>query len=147
MAENATARVLVTARDGGRFQAYLATPPSGRGPGIVLMQEIFGVNASMRQVAEGYAARGFTVICPDLFWRQEPGVELTDRTDAEWQKAFGYMKGMDQALAIGGRLGQGLVQEVFVSQRPPEAVGGAYEARIVGEERVEEVAPEARVTA
>jgi len=92
--------VAVRARDGGEFQAYLSTPSSGSGPGIVLIQEIFGVNAYMRGVADWYAARGFTVACPDLFWRQQPGVVLTDRTDEEWQTAFTFMKGMDENLAI-----------------------------------------------
>ena len=93
-------RVTIQAHDGGRLPAYLALPPGGRGPGIVLMQEIFGVNGYMRGVADWYAARGFAVVCPDLFWRQEPGVELTDRTEQEWQRAIGYMKGMDERLAI-----------------------------------------------
>ncbi|HET9480127.1 MAG TPA: dienelactone hydrolase family protein [Candidatus Polarisedimenticolia bacterium] len=96
----ATSRVTVTARDTGRFDAYLAVPASGRGPGLVLIQEIFGVNAYMRSVADGYAARGFTVICPDLFWRQQPGVELTDRSDEEWQQGISLMRGMDEALAV-----------------------------------------------
>jgi carboxymethylenebutenolidase len=92
--------VAVRARDGGEFQAYLSVPAAGSGPGIVLIQEIFGVNAYMRSVADWYAARGFTVACPDLFWRQQPGVVLTDKTDQEWQTAFSFMKGMDEKLAI-----------------------------------------------
>lgn len=92
--------VAIRAKDGGEFKAYLAVPASGRGPGIVLLQEIFGVNGYMRGVADWYAQRGFTVACPDLFWRQKPGVELTDRTEAEWQQALTYMKGMDENKAI-----------------------------------------------
>jgi carboxymethylenebutenolidase len=90
----------VTAFDGGQFEAYLALPPSGRGPGIVLMQEIFGVNDVMRAVADRYAKLGFVVICPDLFWRQEPGVQLTDQTDEGWQRAFGFYKGLDESKAV-----------------------------------------------
>ncbi|MGH9840676.1 MAG: dienelactone hydrolase family protein [Blastocatellia bacterium] len=86
--------------DGGEFDAYLAIPPSGRGPGLVLLQEIFGVNRDMRSIADWYAARGFTVVCPDLFWRQEPGIQLTDQTDAEWQRAFELYKGLDEAKAV-----------------------------------------------
>ena len=44
-------------------------PPSGSGPGILLLQEIFGVNASMRDVADYYAEEGYVVLAPDLFWR------------------------------------------------------------------------------
>jgi carboxymethylenebutenolidase len=86
--------------DGGEFDAYLALPAAGRGPGIVLLQEIFGVNQEMRRIADWYAARGFVVLCPDLFWRQEPGIQLTDRTDAEWQRAFELYRGLDEAKAV-----------------------------------------------
>ena len=90
----------ITAFDGGAFDAYLALPPSGRGPGIVLLQEIFGVNQDMRRIADWYAARGYVVLCPDLFWRQQPGIQLTDQTDAEWARAFELYKGLDEAKAV-----------------------------------------------
>lgn len=66
----------ITADDGGRFQGYLAVPASGSGPGILLLQEIFGVNAHIRAVADLYAEEGYVVLAPDLFWRLEPRVEL-----------------------------------------------------------------------
>jgi len=65
--------------DAGSFDAYLSLPPAGvqrDGPGIVLLQEIFGVNAHIRAVADQYAADGYTVLAPDLFWRAAPRVEL-----------------------------------------------------------------------
>jgi carboxymethylenebutenolidase len=55
---------------------YLALPPAGRGPGLLLLQEIFGVNPHIRAVADQYALDGFVVLAPDLFWRQAPRVEL-----------------------------------------------------------------------
>ena len=58
------------------FAGYLALPPAGSGPGLVLWQEIFGVNAHIRAVAEQYALDGFVVLAPDAFWRQAPRVEL-----------------------------------------------------------------------
>lgn len=58
------------------FDAYLALPPAGRGPGLLLWQEIFGVNAHIRSVAEQYALAGFTVLAPDVFWRSERRVQL-----------------------------------------------------------------------
>lgn len=61
---------------GGSFEAYLALPPARRGPGLVLFQEIFGVNEHIRAVAEQYALDGFVVLAPDVFWRQSPRVEL-----------------------------------------------------------------------
>jgi carboxymethylenebutenolidase len=84
----------------GRFGAYLAKPASVGGPGIVLIQEIFGVNRFMRDVVDGYAAAGYMAVCPDLFWRQQPGVQLTDQTEAEWQKARQFMQGFDVAKGV-----------------------------------------------
>lgn len=82
------------------FTGYLASPASGRGPGILVIQEIFGVNAVMRAVADEYAASGFFALVPDLFWRLEPGVQLTDKTEPEWQRAFDLMKRFDAALGV-----------------------------------------------
>src|SRR2546425_9955535 len=86
--------------DGGEFDAYMALPASGYGPGIVVLQEIFGVNEYMRTVCDWYAAHGFVAICPDLFWRQEPGIQLTDRSEAEWQKAFALYQGLNEVKAV-----------------------------------------------
>ncbi|MBS0470049.1 MAG: dienelactone hydrolase family protein [Proteobacteria bacterium] len=83
--------IQITSKSGGSFGAYLASPASGRGPGVVVIQEIFGVNKVMRDIADDYAARGYFALCPDLFWRLEPGVQLTDQSDAEWQRAFDLM--------------------------------------------------------
>src|SRR5882724_4383031 len=90
----------IDAFDGGQFDGYLALPASGCGPGIVVLQEIFGVNAFVRSVADWYAARGFVALCPDLFWRQERGIDMTDQTPEEWQKAFALYQGLDEAKAV-----------------------------------------------
>lgn len=58
------------------FGGLLALPPAGQGPGLVLWQEIFGVNAHIQAVAAQYALDGFVVLAPDVFWRQAPRVEL-----------------------------------------------------------------------
>ena len=92
--------VTIRAADGGSFSAYLATPAAGRGPGIVVIQEIFGVNKVMRDLADGFARQGYLALCPDLFWRQEPGIQITDQTDAEWQKAFSLYKGFNEAKGV-----------------------------------------------
>ena len=72
----------------GDFGAYLALPASTPGPGIVVAQEIFGVNQVMREVCDWLAGEGFVACCPDIFWRIEPGIQLTDKTEAEWARAF-----------------------------------------------------------
>jgi carboxymethylenebutenolidase len=92
-------RSIIEGKD-GRFSGYLASPASGRGPGIVVIQEIFGINKVMRDIADGLASRGFFALVPDLFWRIEPGVELTDQSDAEWQKAFGLLQKFDPAKGV-----------------------------------------------
>jgi carboxymethylenebutenolidase len=84
----------------GQFGGYLASPSAGSGPGIVVIQEIFGVNKVMRDVADALAARGYFALCPDLFWRIEPGVQLTDKSDAEWQRAFALMTKFDPESGI-----------------------------------------------
>jgi carboxymethylenebutenolidase len=60
----------------GTMGAYLALPPAGQGPGLLLWQEIFGVNGHIRAVAEQYALDGFVVLAPDVFWRQEPRLDI-----------------------------------------------------------------------
>ena len=72
----------------GDFSAYVARPAAAKAPAIVVIQEIFGVNAVMRQIADDLAAEGYIAICPDLFWRIEPGIDITDQSQAEWAKAF-----------------------------------------------------------
>ena len=89
------AEVTIHAADGGSFSAYLAAPKNGKGAGLLLIQEIFGVNRVMRDLADGFAAQGYAVMCPDLFWRQEPGIDITDQSEAEWKKAFALYQGFN----------------------------------------------------
>jgi len=86
--------ITINGPDGG-FGGYLAKPSGGSGSGIVVIQEIFGVNKVMRDIADGLAARGYFALAPDLFWRLEPGVQLTDKSDAEWKRAFELMTKFD----------------------------------------------------
>lgn len=72
------------------FEGYLALPPAGSGPALVLWQEIFGVNEHIRAVAEQYALAGFVVLAPDLFWRQARRVEL-GYVGEERQRALALM--------------------------------------------------------
>ena len=82
------------------FAGYLALPPGGTGPGLVLWQEIFGVNEHIRTVAQQYALDGFVVLAPDTFWRQAPRVEL-GYVGADRDRAMTLMQGYgaDDALA------------------------------------------------
>ncbi len=92
----------VPAHDGGPFAAWLVTPPATPraepAPGIVVLQEIWGVNAHIRSVAEQYASDGYVVLAPDLFWRMKPRVDL-GYDEAGTKEAFGYRKAIDVELA------------------------------------------------
>ncbi len=85
--------------DEGTFQAYLALPRGGKGPGIVLIQEIFGVNAHIRSVAEQYAADGYVVLAPDLFWREGAHIEL-GYDEPNWNKAVALKQATDTNKAV-----------------------------------------------
>lgn len=91
--------VTIKSFDGDEFEGYLALPVSGYGPGVVVLQEIYGINAYIRSIADWYAAHGFVALCPDLFWRQERGVELTD-TGNDKNRAFALYQGLDEAKAV-----------------------------------------------
>ena len=92
----------VPASDGGTFGAWLALPPEtpahAPAPGIVVLQEIWGVNAHIRAVAEQYASDGYVVLAPDLFRRLRPRVDL-DYDEAGNAQAFGFRKAIDLELA------------------------------------------------
>jgi len=87
--------ITISAADGGEFMGYLATPETGSGPGVVVIQEIFGVNDVMREITDSYAEAGYMALCPDLFWRQEPKIRLTDKSEEEWARAFELLNGFD----------------------------------------------------
>ena len=78
------------------FAGYLALPPAGSGPALVLFQEIFGVNEHIRAVAEQYALDGFVVLAPDVFWRQAPCVELGYEGE-DRQRAIALMQAQQPA--------------------------------------------------
>jgi len=90
----------LTAGDGHRLQAYEALPQGKARGGIVVVQEIFGVNSHIRRVADGYANDGYRVIAPALFDRVRPGIELgyTD-ADIAQGRAIREQVGFEQALA------------------------------------------------
>ena len=92
------ASIQVSASDGsGTFAAYVVEPKTKPAGVVVLIQEIFGVNQAMRDIAAWVADIGFIAVCPDLFWRIEPGIDITDKTDAEWKRAFELFQTFDQA--------------------------------------------------
>jgi len=69
----------------GTFRAYIARPAIRPAPTVVVLQELFGVNADIRATCDELAAEGFLAVAPDLFWRQEPGVDLGVTSEDDWQ--------------------------------------------------------------
>ncbi|MGH6955496.1 MAG: dienelactone hydrolase family protein [Caulobacteraceae bacterium] len=92
-------RITIETPDGA-FGAYVARPSAAKAPAVVVIQEIFGVNAAMRAIVDDYAAEGYLAICPDLFWRIEPGVDIGDKSEAEWKKAFELYNAFDVDLGV-----------------------------------------------
>src|SRR5580692_8104263 len=69
----------------GRFDAFISRPATLPAPVVIVLQELFGVNADIRATCDELAAQGYIAIAPDLFWRQEPDVDLDVRSEADWQ--------------------------------------------------------------
>src|SRR5580704_19425237 len=88
-------RIAIEGRDGA-FGAYIARPPALPAPAVVVLQELFGVNADIRETCDELAGQGFLAVAPDLFWRQEPGVDLNHWSDAEWKKGLALYAAYDR---------------------------------------------------
>ena len=79
----------------GVFQAYVARPKAEPRAAIVVIQEIFGVNSDLRETCNELAANGYVAVSPDLFWRLQPGVDMSDRTDEEWKAGMALYAAFD----------------------------------------------------
>ena len=93
MSETAT---ISTLEGDGEFAAYCARPAGEPRAAVVVIQEIFGVNAGIRRKCDRLAEDGYLALAPDLFWRLEPDVELDPDIDAQFQRALGLMGRFDQ---------------------------------------------------
>jgi carboxymethylenebutenolidase len=91
---------LEAADKSGHFMVHVVEPKKKPAGAVVLIQEIFGVNQSMRDTAAQVADLGFFAVAPDLFWRLEPGVDITDKSEAEWKKAMDLMNRFDQQKGV-----------------------------------------------
>jgi len=84
----------------GSFNAYVARPAAEAQAAIIVIQEIFGVNAGIRRKCDKFAEHGYLALAPDLFWRLEPGVELDPDIEPEFQTAFELMGKFNQDAGI-----------------------------------------------
>src|SRR5580700_3785141 len=89
-------RITIEGRDGA-FGAYIARPKTSPASAVVVLQELFGVNADMRKTCDELAEQGFIAVAPDLFWRQEPGVDLSNVTsEADWEHGLRLYQAYDR---------------------------------------------------
>jgi carboxymethylenebutenolidase len=85
----------------GTFGAYIARPETVPAPAVVVLHEVFGVNADIRKTCDELAERGFVAVAPDLFWRQEPGVDLGVNSEADWQHGLRLYQAYDRDFGVG----------------------------------------------
>jgi carboxymethylenebutenolidase len=91
---------IVTTHDGGKMPVFAVRPASGSGPGLVMLQEIFGVTDYIKQRARDLASAGYVVLAPQLYWRLGSDVRLPENTPEGLQEAFGYMQRLDEPQAV-----------------------------------------------
>jgi carboxymethylenebutenolidase len=89
----------IDAGAGAHFSAYVSVPERPNGHAIIVLQEIFGVTKAIRAVADRFAAEGYLAVAPDLFWRLEPGVELSHSKE-DIGRAFGFLKRFSDDLGV-----------------------------------------------
>jgi len=95
-----TSKIKVPLRNGAMMSAYLAIPERPPTGAIIAIMEIWGVNETMRYHAHEFAQAGYVCLVPDLFWRQEPDVELSDGNAADVAKAFDLYYDFDYDLSV-----------------------------------------------
>jgi carboxymethylenebutenolidase len=91
--------ITIPGRDGA-FDAYIARPKTLPASAVVVLQELFGVNADIRRTCDELAEQGFVAVAPDLFWRQEPGVDLNVTSEADWQHGLRLYEAYDRDAGV-----------------------------------------------
>ena len=91
-------RIAIEGRDGA-FDAYISRPNTLQAPAVVVLHEVFGVNTDIRKTCDELAEQGFCAVAPDLFWRQEPGVDLSITSEPDWQHGLRLYQAYDRNAA------------------------------------------------
>jgi carboxymethylenebutenolidase len=92
-------RITIEGQD-GTFNAYIARPKIMPAGTVVVLQELFGVNADIRKTCDELAEQGFVAVAPDLFWRQEPGVDLSVTSETDWQDGLRLYQAFDRDAGV-----------------------------------------------
>src|SRR5258708_1340670 len=116
--ESDMANQIVIESPDGTFRAYISRPAKLPSPAVVVLQELFGVNADIRATCDELAAQGFIAIAPDLFWRQEPGVDLNVRSEADWQHGLRLYAAYDRDAGA-----KDIKETIRTAVEVPEATG------------------------
>jgi carboxymethylenebutenolidase len=88
-------RITIEGRDGS-FDGYISRPKTLPAPAVVVLHEVFGVNADIRKTCDELVEQGFIGVAPDLFWRQEPGVDLSVTSEPDWQHGLRLYQAYDR---------------------------------------------------
>lgn len=88
-------QIQIEGRDGS-FGAYIARPETLPAPAVVVLHEVFGVNADIREHCDTLAEQGFLAVAPDLFWRIEPGVDLSVNSQPDWDHGVRLYQAFDR---------------------------------------------------
>ncbi|SRR6266545_1609059 len=115
----ATRTETAATEDAGGMPCHVALPEGGSGPGMLVLQEIFGLNDYVRSRASTLAELGYVALAPDLYWRLEPGVEIA-HDEPGLQKAFGYLQRLD-----GPQAARDAASALDHLRGLPEVTGGA----------------------
>ena len=102
----------------GTFRAYISRPAKLPAPVVVVLQELFGVNADIRATCDELAALGFIAIAPDLFWRQDPGVDLDVTSEAAWRHGLRLYSVYDRDAGV-----KDIMKTVRAAIELPESTG------------------------
>jgi|SRR5579872_5381727 len=92
---------MIVAPGGGQFAGHTVVPDAGSGPGLLVIQEIFGVSPYIREVCDRVAALGYVAMAPDLYWRIAPGVSIDEQDPDALQQGLGYGGRLDFEAAVG----------------------------------------------
>ena len=84
----------------GKFAAHIARPETVSAPAVVVLQELFGVNADIRKHCDELAEQGYVAVAPDLYWRQEPGVDLNVTSQADWDHGLRLYQAYDRDAGV-----------------------------------------------
>jgi carboxymethylenebutenolidase len=92
--------ITIRSGDGGSFRAYVANKRAASGPAVLLAHAMFGVSVQTRELADDLSLLGVAVVCPDLYWRQQPGVELDYTEPGNVPVAAGFLRALDIDRAV-----------------------------------------------